>query len=673
LKRIVEILLVIVFISCNNKKDGNSLSTLKEVDSLFMISNDFKVDKKQRVEFADKIYQLLSNRINDSVKRAGFYKIAGIYFNAEDYNKYLLVSKNFYALSVKANDTKGMAKGLSYIGDYYYFRFKNDSAYYYYSKAEKIYYQTNNIKDALWLKLYKANILFYEKDFSGCETAVINILKLAKNQNNTRLIYDCYVTLGNSLEGLNNNEKALEYYEKAFVLIEKLNRDNQYHLLKAQTYNYIGKIYQKKNDHKKAIEYFQKAIRFETFKTLLYANLMNNIGYSNFKLGNKNAFYYLNEAFKIRDSLQNIPGLVSSNINLSRYYLDKKDSLTALKYCLRAKKKAHENKIFEDELNALELLSKIAPKKSLEYTKKYINLTDSLQNIERATRNKFARIEFETDEILTQKNTIEAEKEKISSQRWFILASSIIAIVILILLYITRVQHSKNKELQFERKQQEANEEIYQLMLKQQSVVNEVRQGEKKRISQELHDGVMSKLTSTRLNLFILSKKQDQETIQKCLKHIDGIQEIEKEIRNISHDLNKEALLEKDSFQAIVNDLFEEYKSSTNLNYFIKMDEKIIWRTINSAVKIHLYRIFQESLQNIYKYAAASEVVLDVKKEKDKILISITDNGQGFDVAKIREGIGLKNMQSRVKTIDGIFKIESVIGKGTSIKISIPI
>ncbi|MES2812971.1 MAG: sensor histidine kinase [Bacteroidota bacterium] len=673
MKRIINIFWVIALFSCNNRKDVNNPIVLKEVDSLFSVSNDFNVNKQQRVLLANKLFELLQNRDNDSIKRAGFYKLAGRYFNAEEYKKYLAISKELYVLSVEANDTISMAKSLGYIGDFYYSKFKNDSAYFYYSKAEKIYSKKKDIKDALWLKLYKANILFYEKDFSGCETSVIDILKLAKNHNNTRLVYDCYITLGNALEGLNDDEQALEYYKKAFALIETLSNDKQYQLLKAQTYNYIGKIYQKEEDYQKAIDYFNKALRFETSKSLLYANLKNNLGYSNFKLGNESAIKYLKEAMQIRDSLQNIPGLVSSNLNMSKYYLAKGDNTTALKFALKAREKAASNKIFEDELSALELLSKIEPQKSLYYTNKYISLNDSLHNIERATRNKFARIEFETDEIVNEKNSIAAEKDKLSSQRWFILICSIIAIIIVVLVYITRMQHAKNKELQFERKQQEANEEIYRLMLKQQSVINEARQGEKKRISQELHDGVMSKLTSTRLNLFILSKKNDEETIKKCLEHIDEIQDIEKEIRNISHDLNRDTLLEKDSFQAIVNDLFSEYKNIIGLDYFIKMDEKIIWKKIESATKIHLYRIFQEALQNIYKYANATDVDLEISKEDDLLLISIKDNGQGFDVAKIREGIGLKNMQSRIKILEGTFNIESVLGLGTSIKITIPI
>ena len=159
---------------------------------------------------------------------------------------------------------------------------------------------------------------------------------------------------------------------------------------------------------------------------------------------------------------------------------------------------------------------------------RYIKLSDSLQDVERSTRNKFARIEFETDEILSQKNNIEAEKKKISIQLWVIVTLSVGLLLLIVMAYITKSQHSKNKALQFEREQQKANEEIYRLMLSQQSVIDEARQNEKKRISQELHDGIMSKLTSTRLNLFILGKKNDEETIQKCLNYIAQIQDIEK-------------------------------------------------------------------------------------------------------------------------------------------------
>lgn len=209
-------------------------------------------------------------------------------------------------------------------------------------------------------------------------------------------------------------------------------------------------------------------------------------------------------------------------------------------------------------------------------------------------------------------------------------------------------------------------------MLDQHNKIDEGRQAEKKRIAQELHDGIMSKLTSTRLNLFVLSKRNDEETIKKCITHIDGIQEIEKEIRAISHDLNRDIFAAKDSFKAIIEALFENQKSISEANYSIEIDDKISWENIDSATKMHLYRIFQESLQNIYKYAKAKNVMASINKIDNQIAIEIKDDGKGFDVKKAKEGIGLKNMNARIAAINGTITFQSEKGKGTTIKINIP-
>ncbi|QYS87435.1 hypothetical protein JJC03_06035 [Flavobacterium oreochromis] len=245
-------------------------------------------------------------------------------------------------------------------------------------------------------------------------------------------------------------------------------------------------------------------------------------------------------------------------------------------------------------------------------------------------------------------------------------------IILLILLYNNKSQHSKNKQLQFEREQQESNEQIYKLMLQQQHLINDTRQQEKKRISQELHDGVMSKLTSTRLNLFILSKRQDTETIQKCLKYIDNIQNIEKELRNISHDLNQDTFLEKESFKLIIQNLFEDYCNAINIEYILEIDSNIVWEAIEASVKIDIYRILQESLQNTYKYSHATLVILSIKKVLDRLIIDIEDNGVGFDINKVKEGIGIKNINSRAKSMNGEVKFYSTVNKGTHINLSLP-
>lgn len=666
-----------MFLNCNKKSTSDSIKAKNEnIDILLTKSYDAKLSKNLRIKYADELYSILKVDKNDSLHRYYYFKLSDRYYNLKEYDKYISVCRDLNQLSEESKDSANIAKSLQYIGDYHYNMFNNDSAYYYYSKAEKTYSKLKVKNDVNRLKLYKANILFYEKDFTGCEIAIVDILKNAKIGNDTRLVYDCYITLGNALEGLNNSVNALEYYNKAFEITPDLKTDPQYLILKAQAYNYIGKVYQKQENYSKSIEYFKKGLEFDDFKKtlpFLYANLINNLGYSNLKLGNESSIFQLNEGLKIRESLKNTLGIVSSKINLSEYYLDKKDTVGALANIIEAKQKAHANKIFEDELKALQLLTKIDPKNDSFYNNRFIKLTDSLQNNERATRNKFARIEFETDEITSQKNNIEAEKNKISYQRWVILGFGLFAILIIGLLYYVKSQHSKNKELQFEKAQQKSNEDIYQLMLDQQSKIDEGRQEEKKRISQELHDGVMSKLTSTRLNLFILSKKTDEETIKKCLIHIAQIQNIEKEIRQISHNLAQDIFVGKDSFKIIIEALFESQKDISKTNFHLEIDKHINWDSIDVAIKMNIYRIFQENLQNINKYAKAKNSNANIVQHDDHIQIDITDDGVGFDVEKTKEGIGLKNMLARINTLDGKIKIISKKGKGTHINLIIPI
>lgn len=665
-----------LFSSCNQNKKSQALSPNDDnIDTLLSRSYNFKLDKGQRDKYTNQVLLVLNNQKNDSLTRAYFFKLAARYYNLNESEKYLKTCRKIYAFSQESKDSLSIAKSLQYIGNYHYSKFTNDSAYYYYNKAENTYLHLKNNENINRLKLYKANILFYEKDFSGCEAAVINILKTIKNKNDIRLLYECYITLGNALEGSNNRKQALIYYNKANEVSNQLKDDSQYLSLKAQTYNYLGRVFQEENKYKKATYYFEKALGFSNFRNnepLLYANLVNNLGYSKFKLHDKSAFSYLNKALQIRDSLNNIPGIVSSKINLSEYYFNNNDKKKAFLFSTQAKTLAHNNKIFEDELKSLELLAKIDVKNVSFYNNQFMKLTDSLQNNERKTRDKFARIEFETDEILNQKKNIEVEKDKMSSQRWIILGFSLFFILIIALLYLAKVQHAKNKKLQFEQEQRKANEDIYQLMLDQQSKIDEGRQAEKKRIAQELHDGIMSKLTSTRLNLFILSKKTDEETIKKCLLHIADIQNIEKEIRAISHDLNKDVFAAKESFKTIVTTLFDDLKTISEINSHIEIDEDINWETIEASTKMHLYRIFQEAIQNIRKYAKANIVSAHISKDENHIHIEINDNGIGFNTKKAKSGIGLKNIQSRATMISGTLNIKSSIGKGTQINLIIP-
>ncbi|RVU90770.1 hypothetical protein EH230_07600 [Flavobacterium columnare] len=673
-RRLLLISLMFFLFSCKKEVEIGHDLNIEDSSANTNSPISLQEDKKRDAIIIEN--ELQKNTHNTSSLRKSYFKLAGRYYNLEDSENYLRISRIAFKLAKEAQDPVDIAKGYHYIGDYFYLNFKNDSAYYYFTRSEKNYELLKKTKELTRVKFSKADILLYEKDFSGAEVEFIKVLKIAKAINYTRLIYDCYLNLGNVLVGLNSPDEAIAYYNKALSTINLLTKDPQYEALKAQVYIYLGKAYSKKKAYHEAIVQYDEGLLFsnpEKIGSYTYSSLISNKAYAEMQLDNLEiAEEKLYESLKIRKKDNNIPGIVLSNIYLGELYLYKKDVPKAISFLRNAKKIASENKILEDELRALRLLSKIDKKNQYDLYEEYINLSDSIQTVEFNKRNSFARIEYETDEILTEKQIIQEEKEQISSQRWLILFGSSGMIILLILLYNNKSQSSKNKQLQFEREQQESNEQIYKLMLQQQHLINDTRQQEKKRISQELHDGVMSKLTSTRLNLFILSKRQDQETIEKCLKHIENIQNIEKELRNISHDLNQETFLEKESFKLIIQNLFEDYCNAINIEYILEIDTNIVWEAIETSVKIDIYRILQECLQNTYKYSHATLVILSIKKVLDRLIIDIEDNGVGFDINKVKEGIGIKNINSRAKSMNGEVKFYSTINKGTHINLSLP-
>ena len=93
------------------------------------------------------------------------------------------------------------------------------------------------------------------------------------------------------------------------------------------------------------------------------------------------------------------------------------------------------------------------------------------------------------------------------------------------------------------------------------------------------------------------------------------------------------------------------------------------------GIEVCLYRITQEAIHNAVKYSQSSLIIIQITDNKDVVKLLISDNGEGFEIKLIRKslgGSGLKNMQARAELLNGSFKIQSKIGKGTTIKVEIP-
>ena len=651
--------------------DDAQLTENVTADSLlfyFEKANDESLDYQNRHSSADTILAVISKQTNDSLNRKNYFKLANRYFNMNAMDDYKKTTEIIVLNSKKAKDSISLAKAYSYLGDYYGSKFESEQAYKNYFYAEKIYEKLKDEAKIAKTLLNKSVIQFNEKDYVGSEKSAIKALKILKKTNSDELNYEANNVLGVIYHELSEFEKAIQYHNAALLILKKQNVPFEYQAT-ATSLNNLGAVYQKNKEYKKALKLYYESLSSPNIfndKPILYTALLGNIAYSKFKLRKLETlpkdFY---KVLKINDSIKYSPGIISSKLNLSEFYEYEKNIPLSRKFAKEAYVLAKEKKLSNEELLSLKQLSKIDPKNSSFYSSNYIRINDSLQLSERKIRNKLARIEFETDELIVQ-------KDKLVEQRQSLIYLGFALLVVGIFIYVIRIQASKNRELLLVQEQQVANEEIYQLMLTQQEKVEEVRQLEKVKIGQELHDSILGKLFGTRMSLDVLNSSQTPEDIQKRTDYIEHLKAIEQEIREISHDLNSEKTAVFNNFVLMVSNFIENQKEVHNTIINFKQDKNIDWNSVDNITKINLYRVMQETFQNINKYAKATKVEIDFKLKNYFIELKIRDNGVGFDVKKKKKGIGIQNMMNRMKTLKGSMQIDSKPEVGTSILFQVP-
>jgi signal transduction histidine kinase/tetratricopeptide (TPR) repeat protein len=668
-----SLLFFILIISSRHIVAQNKTEILDSILSLRNLANNENISISDKLTFAVNAYKLSEKTNIDSTILTSGRVLSYMYAINNDFENYRFYNQKNLKLATKLKDTSALAILNQHLGYYHYYNTNHDSAYYYYYNAIKYYDYLNDLQNQVDILYAMADMQETEKDYAGSEKNAVQALKLLNElpETNDNLIMSR--ALNNILavlsERLERREEAIEYYNKALEISKKIDNSKYYYLL---SLNNLAYTIEGQGRLEEALKMYNEILdekRLAQVDPSLYVIVTGNVARVKFMLDKKNA----PESKKILFDALRITDTIGDDLNKMGIYgfladiydkTNKKDSaLYFSKKLLEYAKLTNSN---TERLKALKLLGQLeSGRKSIEYLNEHIRLSDSLLNKERRARNKFARIEFETDQII-------AEKEQISKERLIFLLSSIGILIGAILIYIIISQRAKNKQLRFNQIQQETNEEIYNLIIAQKDKIEEGRTAEKKRISKELHDGVLGKLFGTRLNLENLNKLNTPDTAKMREKYLKGLKNIEAEIRKISHDLSYDFVSES-NFVDIITTLIETQMQAYNLKYNFKNDSLINWEQCPNKTKIHVYRILQESLQNIYKHANANEVKISFKQKKDVILMTIQDDGEGFDVNKARKGIGLKNINTRISEIEGNIKVFSKKGSGTKIEISIPL
>jgi len=197
---------------------------------------------------------------------------------------------------------------------------------------------------------------------------------------------------------------------------------------------------------------------------------------------------------------------------------------------------------------------------------------------------------------------------------------------------------------------------------------------ERTKMARELHDGLGSMLSGIKHSFAAMTKEFELSDNQELLFHanVEKLNEAIKELRNISHNMASDSLLK----YGLENSL-RDYCSNASLNSgipvsFTALNTKDL--SIKEDKSIHIFRIIQELFQNIMKHSAARNVVVQISNNNKQLYITVEDDGKGFDMGEIKkqDGIGLKNIEARIKLLKGNLDYKTSPGGGTSVLMTIP-
>lgn len=401
------------------------------------------------------------------------------------------------------------------------------------------------------------------------------------------------------------------------------------------------------------IRYYQSISELNTARNLSEQTLAlsQELGYD-FYIGK--AYYYLGVLNATRNQKQSLDFLKQG------YEYVKGRSLEPLKLnFLKELSETHlKEKNFED---------------AYQYSKLYSELNDSILNRERVVSINNLTVKYETRQkvkdikLLEQQTQLAQNVNEQQRRALYVLGGglALLALGIYFIIKFFRQQIKATRIINMQRdkldKQKIKDLENDVKISSMQSVI-EGQELERKRIAQDLHDSLGGLLSAIKLQFEKV--RSDSDFKIEGFDNAQGLLDTAvDEVRSISRNLQPSSLNDM-GLVAAINDLINRYTGEAYPD--IDFQNYNIPRDLDNMFATSIYRIIQELLNNAIKYAKASEIIIQLNKEEDEIIISVEDDGIGFNTKSFDKGMGLENVQSRVKYLKGDLQIDSQENVGTS-------
>jgi len=505
-----------------------------------------------------------------------------------------------------------------------------------------IHYQITNLIAEIYRKNreHKKAIIYYK--ISLKQLSLNNKDNRDLTYNNQKDLAKKYRRIGTEYALLKINDSAIFYYNK---LVELNSLDDEVLGLQASSFSNLAGIYQKDttilNHYEKAVEFAEKAIAIHKKRNnkLSQASAINNLAnvyllQGDFEKSKKKYF----EGIKL---IKRDTSSLSIAIKADLYY--------NLAWAMRNLK---EYEAYDELITSVDLENKLLD-------------IETKEMLERVTG------EYNVDVV---RKAGEFEKQKAQNLTWIIGISSFSIILLLAFLLNQYKLRQKTLSLQLSKQELLQQQKLEKIRTESQiRILNATLDGketERKQIAETLHDSVSALLSSANLHLQACKKLFKGPIPLEVDKSQDIIHEASQKIRDLSHTLVSSILL-KFGLAYAIKDMAEKYSNS---------QLEILYETQNiqrydQDFEIKLHNIIQELINNTLKHSEATTASILLVEKDEKLLLSIKDNGKGFDKLQVpkKDGLGINQIDARIHMMKGKFNIKSENNKGTLVTIELPV
>ena len=603
-----------------------NMKNLKHILFFFLVSHVYFGGTFAQSKQTDSLYLIINSNVETREKIKAYTALTNIQ-STKNFDECLELVNDGRKLAARFKDSAALAYFDNIAGVAYYFKGSYDSAAVLYQRSLAKTRATGDLKALAGLLNDIGRLYRKTKDLDRSLSYYDEALNIYRNLKNEDGIATILNESGVVFEYKGDYPEAISRYKESLAIREKMNDS----LGISYSYSFLGGVYNLQKDFDNAKKHHEYALEIrkklkDSFAIVLTLSDMGVMYKDMGQFDQSIDYFSLSNAFA---EAMRYPQLLLENYRTMAELEEKRDR----------------------------------PGQALMYMKRFGALKDSLFNAEKVKQIEELNTKYETEK---KEQQLQLQEAQLSRKNILIFGISLGGLLLIIAgLSIYRRKQVQNKLA--------LQETINIEQEKAARAVIEAEENERKRIAAELHDGVGQMMSAAKMNLSVFESELPfaDDAQKKSFENVINLVDLScKEVRSVSHQMMPNALLKKGLADAI-----REFIDRIDHRVIqVSLHAEGLREKLDANTETVLYRVIQECVNNVLKHAQASRLDISLIKDTDGISVTIEDNGKGFDASKIKdaEGIGVKNIRSRVQFLKGTVEFDSSPGQGTLVAIHIP-